>query len=437
MPSATQLLVPALVLSNAVALFAVYSYRSSLIAAKDELGGWVRARDSRRERKLKEKRDKDERRDRNIALHQQRPRAYSGTPVPHATLTDDMIEQHSDNDRDEPLHSISDPASGRPLSPPPVDTKHAFHAHSHPYRIVYNTDALLYLQHTPVLPGCPITSLPDFTETPFPLPQWRRWFIAAVAAVIARTPADGLAIFYQTDVRSGGEWVSKSCLVIRGAERAGARMIWHKIVVQSSTGSVKGSKAAYAHLLCFSPKPLPGKGKAAAGGGVSSGVSDGSGEAQAYVETASSLTADILLSRGAMTWKRAMGLLACEFACDYIRRNTRHRCIVDPFCGQGSVLAVANSQGMDSVGVDTSKRRCCLARQLDVRGRELAGKGEEERVQESRKQRRDRRKQARNAARLADAAGATVERNEGEEDGDEAEFTVGDGMFEDDEKVAT
>ena len=434
MPSATQLLVPALVVSNAVALYAAYSYRRSLLGAKAELDSWVRASDGRRERKLKEKRDRDERRNRNIALQQQRAAPHDKPP--HAAAVDDHIEQHCDSERDGPPPS-SNSSSVRPLSPPPIDTRHAFHPQSRPYRIVYNTDALLYLQHTPVLPGCPITSLPDVTETPFTLPQWKLWFISAVAAVITRTPPDALAIFYQTDVRSGGEWVSKSYLLMRGAERAGARMIWHKIVVQSSVGSVKGTKAAYAHLLCFSPRPMPAKGKAAFGGASSGSVEEAdAGEATAYVETASSLTPDILSSRGAMTWKRAMGLLACEFACSYIQRNTRHRCIVDPFCGQGSVLAVANAQGMDSVGVDTSKRRCCLARQLDVRGRDLAGKSEDERTQESRKQRRERRKQARHAARLADVVGPGSERKEEDDDSDEAQFAIGGGMFVEEEKMA-
>ena len=429
MPSATQFLVPALVVSNVVALYAVYAYRRSLLSANEQLSEWLHAKNDRRERKLKEKQDRDKRRDRNTALHQphQRPAALSTSPT-----IDDAIEQHSDSDRDETLPFNSNTAPIQPPSPPPIDIKHAFHAHSQPYRKVYNTDALLYLQNTPQLPGCVITSLPDHTETPFTLPQWKRWFIDAVAAVIRRTPVDGLAMFYQTDVRSGGEWVSKSYLVLRGAERAGGRLVWHKIVVQSSVGSVKGSKAAYAHLLCFSPAPLPGKVKSALSGDIEVAAA---GEVRPYVETASSLTPDILSSRGAMTWKRAMGLLACAFACEYVQRNTRHRCIVDPFCGQGSVLAVANAQGMDSVGVDTSKRRCCLARQLDVRGKDLAGKGEEERTQEGRKLRRQRRKQTRHAERLA-AGAETLSETKEEEEEEDADFAIGGSIFADEAKQA-
>ena len=427
MPSAAQLLVPALLLSNAVALYAAYTYRHSFAAVKEELDSWVHAKNDRREKKLKERSDKHERRSRNIALQQQRRAGHKHAAAsPHdATAShDDAIEQDSDIEHEE-LPPPSATPLDRPLTPPPNDTLHAFHALSQPYRVVYNTDALLYLQHTPVLPGCPITSLPDVSETPFTLGQWKRWFIAAVASVVSRTPVDGLAIFYQTDVRSGGEWVSKSSLVIRGAEKAGGRMVWHKIVVQSSTGSVKGTKAAYAHLLCFSPKPLPRSIKAAF-------VGDGerADESQPYMESASSLTADILTSRGAMTWKSAMGLLACDFACTYIRRNTRHRCIVDPFCGQGSVLAVANAQGMDAVGVDTNKRRCRFARQLDVRGTDLAGKGEEEMKVENRKERRLRRKATKQATR----AGLVQSKRE---DDAEDEADIDGGLFAEEEKAVT
>jgi tRNA G10 N-methylase Trm11 len=39
---------------------------------------------------------------------------------------------------------------------------------------------------------------------------------------------------------------------------------------------------------------------------------------------------------------------------------------VDPFCGYGTVLAVANALGLDAVGVDLSARMCARARTLSV-----------------------------------------------------------------------
>jgi tRNA G10 N-methylase Trm11 len=38
--------------------------------------------------------------------------------------------------------------------------------------------------------------------------------------------------------------------------------------------------------------------------------------------------------------------------------------IVDPFCGMGSVLAVANAHGLAAIGVEKSRRRAARARKL-------------------------------------------------------------------------
>ena len=61
-----------------------------------------------------------------------------------------------------------------------------------------------------------------------------------------------------------------------------------------------------------------------------------------------------------------MGVEACHVACRYLLDETATRLIVDPFCGRGSVLAVANALGLDAIGVDVSARRCSAARKLVV-----------------------------------------------------------------------
>jgi tRNA G10 N-methylase Trm11 len=45
--------------------------------------------------------------------------------------------------------------------------------------------------------------------------------------------------------------------------------------------------------------------------------------------------------------------------------------IFDPFCGVGTVLAVANALGLEALGVEKSKKRCEQARVLAVRQDEL------------------------------------------------------------------
>ncbi len=69
---------------------------------------------------------------------------------------------------------------------------------------------------------------------------------------------------------------------------------------------------------------------------------------------------------GAMNWSRATGVEACRVACKYLRDETSTRVVVDPFCGRGTILAVANALGFDAIGVDLGAKRCRVARNLVV-----------------------------------------------------------------------
>jgi hypothetical protein len=66
--------------------------------------------------------------------------------------------------------------------------------------------------------------------------------------------------------------------------------------------------------------------------------------------------------RGAARW----GVSACRVACRFLLEETTSRVVVDPFCGRGTVLAVANAMGLDALGVDISAKRCRAARALEV-----------------------------------------------------------------------
>jgi hypothetical protein len=65
-----------------------------------------------------------------------------------------------------------------------------------------------------------------------------------------------------------------------------------------------------------------------------------------------------------MSWSQAMGRAACELSCRYVRSHTSTRVVVDPFCGHGSVLAVANAMNLDAIGVEISASRARKARRL-------------------------------------------------------------------------
>jgi tRNA G10 N-methylase Trm11 len=59
-----------------------------------------------------------------------------------------------------------------------------------------------------------------------------------------------------------------------------------------------------------------------------------------------------------------MGREACEAVARFLVAHTGCRTVVDPFCGLGTMLAVANRHGLDGVGVERSPRRAARARAL-------------------------------------------------------------------------
>jgi len=215
-----------------------------------------------------------------------------------------------------------------------------------PERLVIQAEALEWLRHNPAQPSdAVITSLPDFSELPAlgpGLDGWKRWFVDA-AAELLRWPALGMpCLFFQSDVRHQGTWIDKAYLVQQAAERAGATLVFHKIVCRHPPGTLTQGRASYSHLLAFTLGPAL---------------------------IAKKPSADVLPDAGDMPWSRAMGTGACAAACRFLLDETPARRVVDPFCGKGTVLAVANSLGLGALGVEISAKRCRAARNLVFQAR--------------------------------------------------------------------
>lgn len=78
--------------------------------------------------------------------------------------------------------------------------------------------------------GCSVlTSVPDVSETGLALPRWRLWFSQVVEDILRRVDKENVAIFYQTDIKQGGEWVSKAFMCMKAAEKIGMKLVWHKV----------------------------------------------------------------------------------------------------------------------------------------------------------------------------------------------------------------
>jgi hypothetical protein len=212
-----------------------------------------------------------------------------------------------------------------------------------PARSVVQAEALAWLAENAAAPGdAVITSLPDVSELPAlgpGLDGYKAWIVDAAARVMSWTTADMPSLFFQSDVRHRGVWLDKAFLVQLAAERAGASLIFHKIVCRHAPGTLTQGRASYSHLLAFTRGPtlVPRK-----------------------------PSADVLPDAGEMPWSRAMGTRACEAACKFLLDETQAKRVVDPFCGKGTVLAVANALGLAALGVELSAKRCRAARTLRV-----------------------------------------------------------------------
>lgn len=210
-----------------------------------------------------------------------------------------------------------------------------------PSRVVHQTDGVAWLAARALPPDhAVVTSLPDLSElSPLGLDDWRRWFMSTAALICRQIAPESVAVFYQTDIKHAGLWIDKAYLVSRGAEEAGAGLLWHKLVCRAPPGTTTFGRPAYAHLLAFS------RGLRLAPGQSSPDVLPGTGE---------------------LPWPRAMGVDICEAVATFLLKHTGARTVVDPFCGMGTMLAVANRRGLDAIGVELSRKRAERAQALTL-----------------------------------------------------------------------
>ena len=218
---------------------------------------------------------------------------------------------------------------------------------SDPKREVHCADAIPWMRERGKIPGaCAVTSLPDVSEVGLALPVWRAWFLDAVRLVVDAVPDESAAIFFQSDIKRDGVWIDKGALITRAAEDAGAHVLFHKIVCRRPPGMLTAGRPGFTHLIAVSramkcPDVLP--------------------------------IPDVIIDAGPSKWVRAMGVRAAAHAVRFAKEQVGAKIIFDPFCGVGTVLAVANAFGLDALGVEKARKRAEQARALAVTARDLTG----------------------------------------------------------------
>lgn len=208
-------------------------------------------------------------------------------------------------------------------------------------RTVYTEDAINWLKnYQEEVPSSMLASLPDISEFQIPLDEWRKWFQDTAELILSKTSDDGVAIFFQTDIKYQGAWIDKAFIVQKAAEVTGHTLLWHKIFCRGPAGTITMGRPAYSHMLCFS-KNLR------------------------FMDLAKS-TADVIPDLGEKTWERGMGLEASLIAARYILNNTPTKHVIHSFCGEGSFIAAAEFVGLSVTGIEKSPRRSKKAKVLQV-----------------------------------------------------------------------
>ncbi len=208
-------------------------------------------------------------------------------------------------------------------------------------REVFCDDALAWLERYQDQGGVSfLGSLPDVSEfQTWSLPQWKEWFQATAALILTKTSPEGVTIFFQSDIKHEGLWIDKAFLIQKTAELLDQKLLFHKIFCRAVPGTVMFGRPSYSHLLAFSRTVVPDLARS---------------------------TADVFPDLGDKTWVRGMGLEASLFAANFVLKHTTTRTLVNPFCGEGSVLAAANHVGLRAVGIERSPKRAEKARLLRV-----------------------------------------------------------------------
>lgn len=205
-----------------------------------------------------------------------------------------------------------------------------------PKRIVC-ADALKWLVSD--CPPCSIVaSPPDQNELGCSLVDWEAFYSEALRLMFAALAPGAPAVIYATDRKADGYWHSKSAMIIRLAREAGLRPVWHKIVLRRAPGKVDLHRPGFSHLIALGDETLrPG-----------------------------TSTPDVI-ERGRMIYPNAMGMGAAKLALDFAGRDDLP--LVDPFCGRGTVPAMAEAMGLDAIGVDIDPAQTKAAEALRLRRR--------------------------------------------------------------------
>lgn len=160
---------------------------------------------------------------------------------------------------------------------------------------------------------------------------WLIWYRRAARACI-RAAGSHVAVFAATDRRRDGEWIDKGAILSSVAMSQGRRTLWHKIVLRRDPGKTDVHRPGYTHLLAFgADHHRPG-----------AAIPD-------------------VLPPGGHLWRDGLDIGAAAMIARWLRDVQGARCVVNPACGEGTMLTAAARLHMDVYGCDTDAARVATA----------------------------------------------------------------------------
>lgn len=205
-----------------------------------------------------------------------------------------------------------------------------------PSKEIIQGDALDWLYKNKGL-GAVITSPPDAEEVNKDINAWADWFSYAVKLCFKATQKDTPTIFYVTDRKYNSEIISKPNLIFNVANKLKRKLMFHKIALRKPVNSIELHRPSYTHLLAFNTinKAYP-----------------------------TNIQGADVFERGKVIYKNGMGLSAAILSVKYAKLFTDT--IINPFSGSGTVLAVAESYGVNSIGIELLESQVNLSKGIKI-----------------------------------------------------------------------
>eukprot|EP01040_Poterioochromonas_malhamensis_P012839 gene12839-14067_t len=228
---------------------------------------------------------------------------------------------------------------------------------------------------------CVFTSLPDISELPniyrgYLVDDYKQWFTDTVYEIMSRLNIGNYIVLLQSDVRmmnnSGDtyEWIDKSHLASVAADRSNCTLMWHKLVLTSKDMNKRSTgRPSYSHLVCYVKNaPLDPSPLSSSFGKI---LTIEEATKHRITHRTSHFAIPDIFYRGEMLWTKGLGLDCCYAGVMFLKEVGQADCILDPFCGYGTILAMANAVGVNAKGVEISPSRCKKSQKLTITEEQL------------------------------------------------------------------